>query len=285
MRTQSIVQREESSAVPCPASPILHAWSAESDSELVIDVAGAVDAPDRTFNCPAATALEELSEQFDGRDDEAILGLAAEEFTTDAWQHPERYESLARWFAAEATQRHVPKLVLDVGCGPGVLTQHVARLLPTAKVMGIDLSPDMLRLAEQGKSVDRVQFIGGDAREALDIAERPVDGVISRRMIHRVDGLETVLKRLAGAVHADGGVVLNYSFRRPTEERGLREFLDAAAQRGQFKSLHAAFVRAVLNAPTLDEYVVAARSVAETFGVSRCQIKVFPFDVGVLLVR
>lgn len=42
-----------------------------------------------------------------------------------------------------------PKRVLEVGCGTGRNLAGLARLLPGAEITGVDLSPDMLRIARQ----------------------------------------------------------------------------------------------------------------------------------------
>ena len=68
--------------------------------------------------------------------------------------------------------------VLDVGCGTGGPTLHVARLAPEGDVMGIDLSTRMLELARSrsaAEGLDNVTFVRGDAQvfpfepEAFDI--------------------------------------------------------------------------------------------------------------------
>src|SRR5512137_448065 len=37
--------------------------------------------------------------------------------------------------------------ILDIGCGDGRITAHLASLVPGGSVLGIDLSPDMIRFA------------------------------------------------------------------------------------------------------------------------------------------
>ena len=57
--------------------------------------------------------------------------------------------------------------VLDVGCGTGGPTRHVARLAPEGDVMGIDLSTRMLELARSrsaDEGLDNVTFVRGDAQ-------------------------------------------------------------------------------------------------------------------------
>ena len=57
--------------------------------------------------------------------------------------------------------------VLDVGCGTGGPTRHVARLAPVGDVTGIDLSTRMLELARSrsaDEGLDNVTFVRGDAQ-------------------------------------------------------------------------------------------------------------------------
>lgn len=57
--------------------------------------------------------------------------------------------------------------VLDVGCGTGGPTRHVARLAAEGDVMGIDLSTRMLELARSRSAddgLDNVTFVRGDAQ-------------------------------------------------------------------------------------------------------------------------
>ena len=57
--------------------------------------------------------------------------------------------------------------VLDMGCGTGGPTRHVARLAPEGEVMGIDLSTRMLELARArsaDEGLDNVSFVRGDAQ-------------------------------------------------------------------------------------------------------------------------
>ncbi|KAK3110899.1 hypothetical protein LTR53_014347 [Teratosphaeriaceae sp. CCFEE 6253] len=49
-----------------------------------------------------------------------------------------------------------PELVLDVGCGTGVVSDHLARLFPTASIVGLDLSP-VPRIRERPANVRFLQ--------------------------------------------------------------------------------------------------------------------------------
>lgn len=54
-------------------------------------------------------------------------------------------------FALDALSSHLRSgsRVLDVGCGPGAALTKVARLVPRGEVIGVDLSLEMLRLADE----------------------------------------------------------------------------------------------------------------------------------------
>ena len=63
----------------------------------------------------------------------------------------------------------MPRSVLDLGCGPGAQTEALARALPVARILGVDLLPAMVdeanrRFVEAGIQ-DRVQAVVGDMAE------------------------------------------------------------------------------------------------------------------------
>jgi ubiquinone/menaquinone biosynthesis C-methylase UbiE len=77
--------------------------------------------------------------------------------------------------------------ILDVGSGPGHLAIEIARLLPEAKIVGLDLSASMIEIAEknaveQGVS-DRVVFRQGDAAE-IPFTDCAFDFVVSSWSLH-----------------------------------------------------------------------------------------------------
>ena len=66
----------------------------------------------------------------------------------------------------------VPRTVLDLGCGPGAQTEALARALPAARVLGVDLLPAMVEAANSRFGDAGVR---GRAAAALgDMAEPPV---------------------------------------------------------------------------------------------------------------
>src|SRR5438445_12647043 len=56
--------------------------------------------------------------------------------------------------------------VLDVGCGAGWLSRRLAKLVPQGRVVGMDISDEMIRQARRA-SVDfeNLMFVTGDVAE------------------------------------------------------------------------------------------------------------------------
>ncbi len=94
-----------------------------------------------------------------------------------------------------------PATVVDLGCGPGTLTETLARRWPAALVIGIDSSPEMISAA-QTLATDRLAFAEGDL--AAWAPERRVDVVVSNAALQWVPEHRSVLPRLVDAV-APGG--------------------------------------------------------------------------------
>ncbi len=79
--------------------------------------------------------------------------------------------------------------ILDVGCGPGVLSVEVAKKLKSGNITGLDLSENMIALAEglaKDHLLDNVRFEKGDAL-SLHFPEGSFDVVISTAVLPWVD--------------------------------------------------------------------------------------------------
>src|SRR5271163_1381329 len=53
-----------------------------------------------------------------------------------------------------------PRLVVDLGCGPGNSTELLVERFPQSEVIGLDSSPDMLRKARE--RLPRLTFVEAD---------------------------------------------------------------------------------------------------------------------------
>lgn len=92
-----------------------------------------------------------------------------------------------------------PRRVVDVGCGPGNLTELLALRWPSAVVEGLDSSPEMINRAA---SVDGVAFRVEDA--ASWTMPRDADVVISNATLQWVPGHQELLRSWASSLPRGG---------------------------------------------------------------------------------
>ena len=84
-----------------------------------------------------------------------------------------------RRLALAATTLQSPCTVLDIACGTGDFTAEVRRRYPTAKITGVDLTPEMLNIARSKFITDNnVHFMVGNAQNLKDIKDGTFDMVV-----------------------------------------------------------------------------------------------------------
>jgi SAM-dependent methyltransferase len=99
--------------------------------------------------------------------------------------------------------------VLDVGCGPGVLSAEMARRIAPGHVVAVDVNPAMIRAAEAARrpgEIPNLVFYTGDIRESGWDAE--FDLANTARMLQWLRDPGAAVARLARAVEPGGWVVL-----------------------------------------------------------------------------
>ncbi|HEY0100435.1 MAG TPA: class I SAM-dependent methyltransferase [Pyrinomonadaceae bacterium] len=133
--------------------------------------------------------LESLQSDFDR------IALLSDE----SWNHNSHYHA---YLIA-----HIPeqcRQILEIGCGTGEFSRLLA---PRAeKVLAIDLSPQMIRLAqERAKLYPNIDFVAGDVM-ACQFAENQFDCIATVTTLHHLP-LETILRKIRAALKP-GGVFL-----------------------------------------------------------------------------
>ena len=100
--------------------------------------------------------------------------------------------------------------VLDVGCGDGRISAQLAALLPRGRVLGIDLSDEMIRFARARHPValhPNLEFRALDARQlALPTS---FDLVFSNAALHWVDDHPAFLRGVATALKPGGRLLVS----------------------------------------------------------------------------
>lgn len=110
-----------------------------------------------------------------------------------------------------------PSLVADLGCGPGNLTEAMAGRWPSADVLGVDNSPEMIAAAQAGPGRHaRVSFELGDVREWAP--RRPVDVIVSNAVLQWVPDHLAVVARWPGMLAPGGWLAFQLpgNFDQPT---------------------------------------------------------------------
>lgn len=114
--------------------------------------------------------------------------------------------------------------ILDLGCGPGVSTFELARQMPAARLVGLDIAPRML--AQARRRARRVQprpsWLRADAAH-LPIADASVDACTGHSFLYLVGDRSAVLAEARRVLRPGGHLVLMEPSARPAHPLGVLE--------------------------------------------------------------
>ena len=114
-------------------------------------------------------------------------------------------------------------LILDAGCGAGVVASEIASRIPKAKVVGIDLSPAMIDISRKSAKEygveKRTQFRQADAQD-LPFKDDEFDAVISMAMLHEVPDPVKYLREMDRVLKPNGILIV-----RDLKKSGLGVFM------------------------------------------------------------
>ena len=91
-------------------------------------------------------------------------------------------QQIGRWIEPQLPQEGT---VLELGCGPGLLTRFYALARPNVRFVGIDVSEEAIETARrnaQGKAYGNVSFLVHDLRELEELPSIQADCIISGRV-------------------------------------------------------------------------------------------------------
>lgn len=180
--------------------------------------------------------------------------------------------------------------VVDLCCGSGELEIILNSRFPSLKLIGVDLSEDMIRIAreyaaDQGRTLE---FRHGDVQSLAgmeDLVGR-ADMVVSRHAFHRLTklpaGFDTMLRLVK-----PGGAVVNCSFLHLSDfdEPGFRTWVRFLNDRPWDADMQAVWALAHYHAPRLDDYRAALAEAAEKTPASEQRIWVDNRGYGVSTVK
>ncbi len=101
------------------------------------------------------------------------------------------------------------EIILDLGCGDGVITNQLAEMVPAGKVVGIDASEGMIKTALKDKKQSNVHFEQKDINEIS--YEEEFDFVFSNATLHWVKDHVKLLSNIFRALKKNGALRFNFA--------------------------------------------------------------------------
>jgi SAM-dependent methyltransferase len=132
-----------------------------------------------------------------GAPTDAVCGNLYDDVEADALPAQALQASLGCGNPTELAELRPGEVVLDLGSGGGIdVLLSARRVGPTGKAIGLDMTDEMLALAEQNKrqsGLTNVEFLRGEI-EAIPLPDRAVDVVISNCVINLSADKDRVLQ-------------------------------------------------------------------------------------------
>jgi ubiquinone/menaquinone biosynthesis C-methylase UbiE len=121
------------------------------------------------------------------------------------------YTKHLRW-SAERLDVAPDARVLDLCCGTGLSTQALRKVLPRARLTGMDASAGMLEMAREKEDLQDVTWLEGNAMDPGAFgAEGPYDGIFMAYGIRNVTDPDLCLRRLHDLL-APGGTLCMHEY-------------------------------------------------------------------------
>jgi trans-aconitate 2-methyltransferase len=106
----------------------------------------------------------------------------------------------------------IPKLklkgdesIFDIGCGDGKITAEISRVLPNGKIVGVDNSSDMIKLADQNYPKDDYANLSFQVMDAQELTFRSeFDIAFSNAALHWIANQKPVLNGVNLSLKAGG---------------------------------------------------------------------------------
>jgi len=141
---------------------------------------------------------------------EHIFDQAVAQRLEAVYRTPEMVEQ--RRITIEALAPQPGERILDIGTGPGLLAlELVPHVAPGGHVTGIDVSPDMLAIAEQHRRRSRhaelMTFRDGDAT-ALPFPDASFDAAVSTQVFEYIDDVDRALAEAHRVLRSDGRLIV-----------------------------------------------------------------------------
>jgi 2-polyprenyl-6-hydroxyphenyl methylase/3-demethylubiquinone-9 3-methyltransferase len=147
-------------------------------------------------------------------DDDAVRHFSeqvgVEQFHAYYEDRPEFRERLDLWYELLDKHNVGGGLALDMGCGTGVFSFYLAQ--KSARVVGIDGSPDMVRFCDAQRAnrhLENIRFVEGRLPDLDVTGLTNADLVISSSVVEYVEDLDATLGLFARLLKPRGALILS----------------------------------------------------------------------------
>lgn len=169
---------------------------------------------------------------------------------------------MARHFPAASGPRRV---VLDLGCGPGVSALALARAHPGDAVTGLDISRQMMRRAVRRDRAGRCGWIQGSALD-LPFRDGCADAATGHSFLYLLPDRRRALREIRRVLRPGGVLVLLEPTRQSVRDAVLSVGETLRAEGPQLAFTFAAWRVAARTSGAFDRRELRALLVAEGFG-------------------
>jgi ubiquinone/menaquinone biosynthesis C-methylase UbiE len=131
---------------------------------------------------------------------------------SEAYLRNVKNKSMGRYihFLKTLNKLNIRGRYMDVGCGPGMLTQKVALQHPNSEIIAVDISGQMIELAKSELPENlrpRISFIKGDACDLATLNKLgKFELIFSTFTLHHWENAESALENLYSMLN-EGGIL------------------------------------------------------------------------------
>ncbi len=133
--------------------------------------------------------------------------LTMEELNEEFKKRMKEYRQFVKFILNDLKVKNHSK-VLEIGPGPGWITILMAKENPSLKITGLEISEDMIRVAnkniEDEDVKDGILFMQGDAKNMYQLEDQTFDVVITHDSLHHWDDPEAVFNEIARVLKPNG---------------------------------------------------------------------------------
>lgn len=126
----------------------------------------------------------------------------------DSFDHPPDAAEKQAEFVRLAT-RHQPARILDVGCGTGVLVPHLRCYCPSASIVELDFSCEMLAVNRAKHGTKGIEYSCEDLAHAL-FHEANFDAILFFNTLPHFESLDCALLKAASLLKRGGRIAVGH---------------------------------------------------------------------------